>query len=159
MNANKEASIADECRLTQMSNAGEPTAPGRQLTHIGIQRIRVYSRPFAVATILLLTAGMLAHPASAGPFDTLKNFFVRPQPQAHVTHHHPVHPKEAKDAPKDAPKEAPNDSPSPIAPPADQQSNGAPGQQNTGPQNSGQQNTLNTNNRPGRPALAAAPLF
>ena len=111
-------------------------------------------------TILLLTAGMLAQPANAGPFETLKNFFVRPQPQAHVTHHRPTHPKEAKDAPKDAP----NDSPSPVAPPVDQQSNGAPGQQNTGPQNTGQQNTgqqntLNNNNRPGRPALAVAPLF
>jgi hypothetical protein len=108
-----------------------------------------------VQLIILVTAGVLAQPASAGPFDALKNFFVRPQQQAHPTHHHPVHPKEAKDAPKDAP----NDSPSPIAPPVDQQSNGAPGQQNTGPQNAGQQNTLNTNNRPGRPALAAAPLF
>jgi len=100
-------------------------------------------------TILLLSAGMLAQPAGAGPFETLKNFFVRPQPQAHVTHHRP-HPKEAKDAP--------NDSPSPVAPPVDQQTNqqqnGAPQQQNTG-----QQNTLNTNNRPGRPALASAPLF
>jgi hypothetical protein len=104
-------------------------------------------------TILLLSACMLARPASAGPFDALKNFFVRPQPQAHVTHHR-LHPKEAKDAPKDAP----NDSPSPVAPPVDQQPNqqpnGTPQQQNTG-----QQNTLNNNNRPGRPALAAAPLF
>jgi hypothetical protein len=124
-----------------------------------MKSIRVHSCPFAVTTIVLLAAGMLAQSASAGPFEALKNFFVRPQPQAHVTHHHPAHPKEAKDAPKDAPKEAPNDSPSPIAPPVDQQSNGAPGQQNTGQQNSGQQNTLNTNNRPGRPALAAAPLF
>jgi hypothetical protein len=110
-------------------------------------------------TILLLTAGMLAQPAAAGPFDALRNFFVRPQPQAHVTHHRPAHPKEAKDAPKEAPKDAaPNDSPSPVAPPVDQQSNqqpnGAPGQQNTG-----QQNTLNNNNRPGRPAIASAPLF
>jgi len=105
-------------------------------------------------TILLLSAGMLAQPASAGPFETLKNFFVRPQPQAHVTHHHPVHQKEAKDAPKDAP----NDSPSPVAPPVDQQTNQQP---NNAPerQNTGQQNTLNTNNRPGRPSLAAAPLF
>jgi hypothetical protein len=101
---------------------------------------------------ILLTAGMLAQPVSAGPFDALKNFFVRPQPQAHVTHHRPAHPK-------DAPKDAPNDSPSPVAPPVEQQTNGAPGQQNTGPQNTGQQNTLNNNNRPGRPALAAAPLF
>ncbi|MBV8485715.1 MAG: hypothetical protein JO077_22935 [Verrucomicrobia bacterium] len=105
-------------------------------------------------TILLLTAGTLAQPASAGPFDALKNFFVRPQPQAHVSHHRPAHPKEAKDAPKDAP----NDSPSPVAPPVDQQTNqqpnGAPEQQNTG-----QQNTLSTNNRQGRPAIAAAPLF
>jgi hypothetical protein len=121
-------------------------------------------------TIPLLTAGMLVQPASAGPFEALKNFFVRPQPQAHVTHHRPAHPKEAKDAPKDAP----NDSPSPVAPPVDQQTNGAPeqqnagqqntgqqntGQQNTGQQNAGQQNTLNNNNRPGRPALASAPLF
>jgi hypothetical protein len=117
--------------------------------------IRVHSRPFAVAMILL-SAGMLAQPASAGPFEALKNFFVRPQPQAHVTHHRPAHPKEA-------PKDAPNDSPSPVAPPVDQQSNqqpnGAPQQQNTGQQNTGQQNTLNNNNRPGRPALAAAPLF
>jgi hypothetical protein len=110
-------------------------------------------------TILLLSAGMLVQPAIAGPFETLKNFFVRPQPQAHVTHHRPAHPKETKDAPKEAPKDAPNDSPSPVAPPADQQTNqqtnGAPGQQ----QNTGQQNTLNNNNRPGRPALASAPLF
>src|ERR1700761_2636243 len=104
--------------------------------------------------IPLLTAGMLVQPASAGPFEALKNFFVRPQPQAHVTHHRPAHPKEAKDAPKDAP----NDSPSPVAPPVDQQTNqqtnGAPEQQNAGQQNTGQQNTLNNNNRPGRPALA-----
>ena len=154
MNANEKASTADQRRLTQMSNGNEPTAPGRRLRRSKIQSIRVNSRPFAVVTILLLTAGMLAQPASAGPFDALKNFFVRPQPQAHVSHHRPAHPKEAKDAPKDAP----NDSPSPVAPPVDQQTNqqpnGAPGQQNTG-----QQNTLSTNNRQGRPAIAAAPLF
>ena len=129
---------------------------------IGNQSSPVHSRPFAVGTILILTAGMLAGPASAGPFDALKNFFVRPQPQAHVAHHRPAHPKEAKDAAKDEPNDSA--SPSPIAPPVDQQSNGGPGQQNpvqqnAGQQNGGQQNTLNTNNRPGRPALAAAPLF
>jgi outer membrane biosynthesis protein TonB len=179
MNANEKASTADGRRLTQMSSADEPAAPRRQLSCVEIQSIRVHSQPvrrsigsaswlsstpaksdpFVVATILLLSAGMLTQPASAGPFDALKNFFVRPQPQAHVTHHRPAHPKEAKDAPKDAP----NDSPSPVAPPVDQQTNqqpnGAPQQQNTGPQNTGQQNTLNNNNRPGRPALAAAPLF
>jgi len=108
-------------------------------------------------TILLLTAGMLAQPASAGPFDALKNFFVRPQPQAHVTHHRPAHPKETKDAPKEAPKDAPNDSPSPVAPPVDQQTNQQTNQQqNVAPE---QQNTVSTNNRSGRPAIAAAPLF
>jgi hypothetical protein len=171
MNANEKASTADGRRLTQMSSADEPATPRRQLSCIEIQSIRVHSRPvrrsigsaswlsstpaksdpFVVATILLLSAGMLTQPASGGPFEALKNFFVRPQPQAHVTHHRPAHPKEA-------PKDAPNDSPSPVAPPVDQQSNqqpnGAPQQQNTG-----QQNTLNNNNRPGRPALAAAPLF
>ena len=150
-----------------MSRTKAPTVTGHQLTCIGIESIRFHSQPvrrsigsaswlsstpaksdpFVVATILLLSAGMLTQPASAGPFEALKNFFVRPQPQAHVTHHRPAHPKEA-------PKDAPNDSPSPVAPPVDQQSNGAPQQQNTG-----QQNTLNNNNRPGRPALAAAPLF
>jgi len=138
----------------------------KSANEIGIQFIRVHSRPFVVGTILFLTVGMLVQPASAGPFDALKNFFVRPQPQAHVTHHRP-HPKEAKDAPKDEPNDSA--SPSPIAPPVDQQSSGGPGQQNPGQQNpgqqnggqqnAGQQNTLNTNNRPGRPALAAAPLF
>jgi outer membrane biosynthesis protein TonB len=159
MNANEKASTADGRRLRQMSSADEPAAPRRQLSYIEIRSIRVHSRPFVVAMILL-SAGMLAQPASAGPFEALKNFFVRPQPQAHVTHHRPAHPKEA---PKDAPKDAPNDSPSPVAPPVDQQTNqqpnGAPQQQNTGPQNTGQQNTLNNNSRPGRPALAAAPLF
>jgi hypothetical protein len=170
MNANEKASTTapkssgvKSRRLTQMGNASEPTGAGRRLARIKIQFIRVHSRPFAVATILLLSSGMLAQPASAGPFDALKNFFVRPQPQAHVTHHRPAHPKEAKDAPKDAP----NDSPSPVAPPVDQQTNqqtnqqpnGASEQQNTGQQNTGPQNTLNNNNRPGRPAIAAAPLF
>ncbi|MBV8212715.1 MAG: hypothetical protein JOZ08_05755 [Verrucomicrobia bacterium] len=152
MNANEKGSTADGRRLTQKSNASELAPPGHKLTRISIRSIRVHSRPFAVAVILLLTAGMLAQPASAGPFDALRNFFSRPQPQPHVTHHHPAHPK-------DAPKEAPNDSASPTAPPVDQQqSNGAPQQQNGAPQ---QQNTLNTNtnNRPGRPAIAAAPLF
>jgi hypothetical protein len=151
MNANKRPSSRKERRSGLLPQ--NPSLTGQRLTHIRAQSIRVHSRPFAVAMILL-SAGMLAQRASAGPFDALKNFFVRPQPQAHPAHHHPVHPKEAKEAPKDAPKDAPNDSPSPIAPPVDQQSNGAPGQQNTG-----QQNTLNTNNRPGRPAIAAAPLF
>jgi hypothetical protein len=149
MNANKGPSSREERRSGLLQQ--NPSLTGQQLTHIGAQFIRVHSRPFVVATILLLSAGMLTQPASAGPFETLKNFFVRPQPQAHVTHHRPAHPKEA-------PKDAPNDSPSPVAPPVDQQSNqqpnGAPQQQNTG-----QQNTLNNNNRPGRPALAAAPLF
>jgi hypothetical protein len=150
MNANKGSSSREERRSGSLPQ--NPSLTGQQLTHIRAQSIRVHSRPFAVAMILL-SAVMLAQPATAGPFDALKNFFVRPQPQAHVTHHRP-HPKEAKDAPKDAP----NDSPSPVAPPVDQQTNqqqnGAPGQQNTG-----QQNTLNNNNRPGRPALASAPLF
>jgi hypothetical protein len=148
MNANKRPSSRKERRSGLLPQ--NPSLTGQRLTHIRAQSIRVHSRPFAVAMILL-SAGMLAQPASAGPFEALKNFFVRPQPQAHVTHHRPAHPKEA-------PKDAPNDSPSPVAPPVDQQSNqqpnGAPQQQNTGPQN-----TLNNNNRPGRPALAAAPLF
>src|ERR1700752_790473 len=166
MNANKRPSSTQERRSGLLPQ--NPSLTGQQLTHIRAQSIRVHSRPFAVAMILL-AAGMLAQPASAGPFEALKNFFVRPQPQAHVTHHRPAHPKEAKDVPKDAP----NDSPSPVAPPVDQQTNqqtnGAPeqqnagqqntGQQNTGQQNAGQQNTLNNNNRPGRPALASAPLF
>jgi hypothetical protein len=160
MNANKRSSSTQERRSGLLPQ--NPSLTGQQLTHIRAQSIRVHSRPFAVAMILL-AAGMLAQPASAGPFEALKNFFVRPQPQAHVTHHRPAHPKEAKDVPKDAPKDAPNDSPSPVAPPVDQQTNqqtnGAPEQQNTGQQNTGQQNTLNNNNRPGRPALAAAPLF
>jgi hypothetical protein len=156
MNANEKFSTADGHRLTQINRANESGESGRHLKRVGIRPIRVYSRqfvvpirvhsrPFAVATILLVTAGMLAQPASAGPFDALKNFFVRPQPQAHVTHHHPVRPKEAKDAPKDAP----NDSPSPVAPPVDQQTNDAPIQQHT----------LNNNNRAGRPEIASAPLF
>jgi hypothetical protein len=149
MNANETTSTADKCRLAQMRDASQPTAPRRQLTNFGIQSVRIHSHPFAVATILLATAGMLAQPASAGPFDALKNFFVRPQPQAHGTRHRPAHPKEAKDAPKDAP----NDSPSPVAPPVDQQTNQQP---NGVP---AQQNTLNTNNRQGRPEIAAAPLF
>jgi hypothetical protein len=152
MNANKGISSTEEPRSVLLPH--NVILTGEQLTRIRAHSIRVHSRPFAVAMVLLLTAGMLAQPASAGPFDALRNFFVRPQQQAHPTHHHPVHPKDARDAPKDVPKDAPNDSPSPVAPPVDQQSNGAPGQQNTG-----QQNTLNTNNRPGRPALAAAPLF
>jgi hypothetical protein len=151
MNANKGLSNAKEPGSVLLSqNTG---LAGEQIKPIGARTIRVHSRPFAVATILLLTAGMPTKPASAGPFETLKNFFVRPQPPAHVTHHRPAHPKEAKDAPKDAP----NDSPSPVAPPVDQQPNQQPNQQtNGGP---GQQNTLNTNNRAGRPAIAAAPLF
>jgi len=151
MNANKRPSGNEERRSGLLPQ--NLTLTGRQLTHIRAQSISVHSRPFAVAMILL-SAGIVAQPASAGPFETLKNFFVRPQPQAHVIHHHPVHPKEAKDAPKDAP----SDSPSPVAPPVDQQTNQQP---NNAPerQNTAQQNTLNTNNRPGRPSLAAAPLF
>jgi hypothetical protein len=93
-----------------------------------------------LTTVLLLTAGILAQPASAGPFDALKNFFARPQPQSHVVHHRPAHPKEAK--------EAPNDSPAPVVSPADQQLN-------TGPS----QNVPTTTNRPNRPAIVAAPLY
>jgi hypothetical protein len=146
MNANEKPSTADERRSAQMSRPDKATLAGRQLACSKIESIRVHSRPFAVATGLVLTVGVLAQPASAGPFDTLKNFFVRPQPQAHVTHHRPAHPKEAKEAPKDAP----NDSPSPVPPSVDQQTHDAPVQQ---------QNTLNTNNRAGRPEIAAAPLF
>jgi hypothetical protein len=148
MNANKGVSSKEEA--TSVLPPQKQSLIGQLLKRARVAPIRVYSRPFAVAAILLLTAGLLAQPASAGPFDALKNFFVRPQPQAHVTHHHPVHPKET---PKEAPKDAPNDSPSPVAPPVDQQ----PNQQTNGAPE--QQNTLNVNNRVGRPALAAAPLF
>jgi hypothetical protein len=102
-------------------------------------------------TTLLLTAGILAQPASAGPFDALKNFFVRPQQRSHEIHHpRPVHPKEAK--------EAPSDSPAPVVSPADQQPNTGPAQNvpNSGPA----QNVPTTTNRPNRPAtIVAAPLY
>jgi hypothetical protein len=95
-----------------------------------------------LAAILLLSAGILTQRANAGPFETLRNFFGgRQQPQTHVTHHRPAHPKETKDAP--------NESPAPMVSPGDQQANGSPGP-----------NALsNTMNRPGRPSIAAAPLY
>jgi hypothetical protein len=94
-----------------------------------------------LSTVLLVSAGSLVQPASAGPFDALKNFFVRPQQRSHEIHHpRPVHPKEAK--------EAPSDSPAPVVSPPDQQLN-------TGPA----QNAPTTTNRPNRPAIVAAPLY
>jgi|SRR5580700_7823652 hypothetical protein len=103
-----------------------------------------------LTTVLLLSAGILAQPASAGPFDTLKNFFVRPQPQSHAVHHHLAHPKDAKEAPNDNPSHDPAQTVSP----ADQQPNAGPSQNVPATQNA-----PTTTNRPGRPAIVAAPLF
>jgi hypothetical protein len=124
--------------------------------------------------IVLLAAGISAQPASAGPFDALKNFFVRPQPQQHHVVHPRVH-RDAKEGPKDGKdgKEAPTDSPNSVVPPNEQQTNSAATQnaptQNAPTQNVPTQNTSNTLNapntqtvvnRPGRPAaIASAPLF
>jgi|GEM_PF-6645757 len=105
-----------------------------------------------LTTIVLLSAGISAQPASAGPFDALKNFFVRPQPQHHVVHPHPVH-REGKEAKEQ--KEAPADSPATTVPPGEQQTNNAPVQNSPNTPS-----TLNVTNRPGRPTvIASAPLF
>jgi hypothetical protein len=98
-----------------------------------------------LTAILLLSACIFTQRVSAGPLDTIRNFFgARPQPQAHVHHPRPVHPKEAKDA-----KDAPNESPSPIVSQGEQQPNGSPG---PSPLN-------NATNRAGRPDIKAAPLY
>ncbi len=95
-----------------------------------------------LTAILLLSASILTQRVSAGPLDAIKSFFGgRPQPQPHI--HRPTprpHPKDTKDAP--------NDSSSPTVSPGDQQPNGTPGQ-----------NALNNTNRPGKPSIAAAPLY
>jgi hypothetical protein len=137
MNANKTLSGTDEAGSMLLPRKRRITGP--KLTRSEKHSIRVQSPRFAVITVLLLSAGILARPASAGPFDALKNFFVRPQPQSHVVHHRPAHPKEAKDAP--------NDNPAQMVSP-DQQPNSGPAQ-----------NGPNTTNRPGRPAIVAAPLY
>ena len=98
-----------------------------------------------LTAILLLSASILTQRVSAGPLDAIKSFFGRPQPTAHI--HRPTprpHLKDTKDA-----KDAPNDSSSPTVSPGDQQPNGSPGP-----------NALsNTTNKPGRPGIAAAPLY
>src|ERR1700736_842689 len=98
-----------------------------------------------LTAILLLSGSILTQRVSAGPLDAIKSFFGgRPQQTAHIhPHPRPVH-KDTKDA-----KDAPNDSSSPTVSPGDQQPNGSPGP-----------NALsNTTNRPGRPGIAAAPLY
>jgi hypothetical protein len=104
-----------------------------------------------LTAILLLSASILTQRVSAGPLDAIRSFFGgRQQPQTHVhPHPRPVHPtKDTKDAPNESP--APMVSPAPMGSPGDQQPNGTPGQ-----------NTLNNNtvNKPGRPSIAAAPLY
>jgi hypothetical protein len=97
-----------------------------------------------LSAILVLSASILTQRVSAGPIDTIRSFFgARPQPTHIHPHPRPIH-KDTKDA-----KDAPNDSSSPTVSPGDQQPNGSPGP-----------NALsNTANRPGRPNLAAAPLY
>jgi hypothetical protein len=99
-----------------------------------------------LTAILLLSGSILTQRVSAGPLDAIRSFFGGHQQQQTRVHPHPrpVHPKDTKDA-----KDAPNDSSSPAVSPGDQQPNGSPGL-----------NVLsNTANKPGRPNLAAAPLY
>ena len=97
-----------------------------------------------LTAILLLSASILTQRVSAGPIDTIRSFFgARPQPTHIHPHPRPIH-KDTKDA-----KDAPDESSSPTVSPADPQPNGTPGQ-----------NVLsNANNRPGKPSIAAAPLY
>jgi hypothetical protein len=107
-------------------------------------------KPVQVTAILLVATCVLTQRLSAGPLDAIRNFFGgRPQPQTHIHHPRPVHPKDSKDA-KDVPNEspAPTVSPAPMMSPGDQQPNSSPAQ-----------NTLNNTNRPGKPSIAAAPLY
>jgi hypothetical protein len=98
-----------------------------------------------LTAILLLSASFLTQRVSAGPLDAIRSFFGgHQQPQTHIhPHPRPVHPKDTKDA-----KDAPNDSSSPTVSPGDQQPNGSPGP-----------NALNNTNKPGKPSIAAAPLY
>src|SRR5258708_30768750 len=99
-----------------------------------------------LTAILLLSASILTQRVSAGPLDAIKSFFGgRPQPQPHIHRPtpRPVHLKDTKDA-----QDAPNDSSSPTVSPGDQQPNGTPGQ-----------NALSNTSRPGKPSIAAAPLY
>ena len=96
-----------------------------------------------LSAILVLSASILTQRVSAGPIDTIRSFFgARPQPTHIHPHPRPIH-KDTKDA-----KDAPNDSSSPTVSPGDPQPNGTPGQ-----------SVLNNTNRPGKPSIAAAPLY
>jgi hypothetical protein len=95
-----------------------------------------------LTAILLLAASILTQRVSAGPLDAIRSFFGGHQQPTHVhPHPRPIH-KDTKDA-----KDAPNDS-SPTVSPGDPQPNGTPGQ-----------NVLSNANRPGKPSIAAAPLY
>jgi hypothetical protein len=96
-----------------------------------------------LTAILMLAASILTQRVSAGPLDAIRSFFGGHQQPTHVhPHPRPIH-KDTKDA-----KDAPNDSSSPTVSPGDPQPNGTPAQ-----------NVLSNANRPGKPSIAAAPLY
>jgi hypothetical protein len=91
--------------------------------------------------IFMVSLGALSQKAAAGPFDTLRNFFVRPHPETHHIRPHPHNQEKASPSPMLSPG---------AVQPQDPQPNGSP---SPGP-------LITAGGRVGQaPTLAAPPLY